>query len=163
MRPRLGFQIATIVIALGTFAAPAAAQGFFDWFSQRQDDRYVRQNPYYGQRQGPGPRQESSGRQQRLNDDTQAVPTPLWVALIFVGCVVVALQLAMADPRNTGRRFRLGIGRRRAEQVGDLEQYRRRRGAAGAARHRRAVRPSGPDRDRHLRIVTDRPGVAETV
>src|SRR4051812_9471258 len=65
VRPRLGFQIATIVIALGTFAAPAAAQGFFDWFSQRQDDRYVRQNPYYGQRQGPGPRQESSGRQQR--------------------------------------------------------------------------------------------------
>jgi len=65
VRPRLGFQIATIVIALGTFAAPAAAQGFFDWFSQRRDDRYVRQNPYYGQRQGPGPRQESSGRQQR--------------------------------------------------------------------------------------------------
>src|SRR3954452_8230575 len=65
VRPRLAFQIATIVIALGAFAAPAAAQGFFDWFSQRQDDRYVRQNPYYGQRQGPGPRQESSGRQQR--------------------------------------------------------------------------------------------------
>jgi len=42
----------------------------------------------------------TSGRQQRLNDDTQAVPTPLWVALIFVGCVVVALQLAMADPRE---------------------------------------------------------------
>src|SRR4051812_43539886 len=65
VRPRLAFQIATIVIALGAFAAPVAAQGFFDWFSQRQDDRYVRQNPYYGQRQGPGPRQESSGRQQR--------------------------------------------------------------------------------------------------
>jgi hypothetical protein len=67
VRRRLAFQIATIVITLGTFAAPAAAQGFFDWFSQRQDDRYVRQNPYYGQRQesGPGPRQESSGRPQR--------------------------------------------------------------------------------------------------
>ena len=42
----------------------------------------------------------TSGRQQRLNDDTPAVPTPLWLALIFVGCVVVALQLAMADPRE---------------------------------------------------------------
>jgi protein-S-isoprenylcysteine O-methyltransferase Ste14 len=42
----------------------------------------------------------TSGRQQRLNDDTQAVPTPLWVALIFAGCVVVALQLAMTDPRE---------------------------------------------------------------
>ena len=42
----------------------------------------------------------TSGRQQRLNDDTPAVPTPLWVALIFVGCLAVALQLAMADPRE---------------------------------------------------------------
>src|SRR3954451_22429870 len=66
VRPRLAFQIATIVIALGTFAAPAAAQGFFDWFSQRQDDRYVRQNPYYGQREESRsrPRQEA-WRQQR--------------------------------------------------------------------------------------------------
>jgi NADH:ubiquinone oxidoreductase subunit 6 (subunit J) len=37
------------------------------------------------------------GRQQRLSDDTPAVPTPLWVALIFVGCVAVSLQLGMAD------------------------------------------------------------------
>lgn len=42
----------------------------------------------------------TSGRQQRLNDDTPTVPTPLWVVLIFVGCVVVALQFSMADPRE---------------------------------------------------------------
>jgi hypothetical protein len=37
----------------------------------------------------------TSGRQQRLSDDTPAVPTPLWVALIFVGFVAVSLQLGM--------------------------------------------------------------------
>jgi len=47
VRPRLVLHIAGIIVALGAYAAPAAAQGFFDWFSQRQDDRYVRQNPYY--------------------------------------------------------------------------------------------------------------------
>jgi hypothetical protein len=39
----------------------------------------------------------TAGRLQRLSDDTPAVPTPLWVALIFVGCVAVSLQLGMAD------------------------------------------------------------------
>lgn len=38
----------------------------------------------------------TSGRQQRLSDDTPAVPTPLWIGLIFVGCVAVSLQLGMA-------------------------------------------------------------------
>jgi hypothetical protein len=37
-------------------AVPAAAQGFFDWFSQRQDDRYVRQNPYYQRQDSYQPR-----------------------------------------------------------------------------------------------------------
>jgi hypothetical protein len=32
--------------------------------------------------------------------DTPAVPTPLWIALIVVGCVAVALQLGMAYPRE---------------------------------------------------------------
>jgi hypothetical protein len=41
-----------------------------------------------------------SGRQQRLTDDTPTVPTPLWVALVFAGCVAVALQLGMADPEE---------------------------------------------------------------
>ncbi|MEJ0074921.1 MAG: DUF2865 domain-containing protein [Alphaproteobacteria bacterium] len=50
MRPRLAVQIASIIIALAALQVPASAQGFFDWFNQRQDDRYVRQNPYYGQR-----------------------------------------------------------------------------------------------------------------
>jgi NADH:ubiquinone oxidoreductase subunit 6 (subunit J) len=44
------------------------------------------------------------GRQQRLSEDTPAVPTPLWAALIFVGCVAVSLQLGMADP---GERLRI--------------------------------------------------------
>lgn len=46
----------------------------------------------------------TSGRQQRLSDDTPAVPTPLWLALIFVGCVAVSLQLGMAD---RGERLRV--------------------------------------------------------
>jgi hypothetical protein len=39
----------------------------------------------------------TAGRQQRLSDDSPAVPTPLWVALIFVGCVALSLQLGMVD------------------------------------------------------------------
>jgi hypothetical protein len=46
----------------------------------------------------------TAGRLQRLSDDTPAVPTPLWVALIFVGCVAVSLQLGMAD---RGERLRV--------------------------------------------------------
>ncbi len=46
----------------------------------------------------------TAGRQQRLSDDTPAVPTPLWAALIFVGCVAVSLQLGMAD---RGERLRI--------------------------------------------------------
>jgi hypothetical protein len=42
----------------------------------------------------------TAGRQQRLGDDTPAVPAPLWIALIFGGCVTVALQLGMVDPRE---------------------------------------------------------------
>jgi len=60
-------QITSIMVALGAFAAPAAAQGFFDWFSQRQDDRYVRRNPYYQPREesSASQRQEWYGRPQR--------------------------------------------------------------------------------------------------
>jgi hypothetical protein len=42
----------------------------------------------------------TTGRLQRLSDDTPSVPTPLWLALLFGGCVAVALQLGMADPRE---------------------------------------------------------------
>jgi hypothetical protein len=42
----------------------------------------------------------TSGRQQRLSEDSATVPTPLWVALIFGGVVAVVLQLGMADPRE---------------------------------------------------------------
>jgi hypothetical protein len=42
----------------------------------------------------------TTGRQQRLSDDTPTVPTPLWLALVLTGCVAVALQLVMADPQE---------------------------------------------------------------
>src|SRR5262249_47567788 len=42
----------------------------------------------------------TAGRQQRLGDDTPAIPTPLWLALIFGGCLAVALQFGMVDPRE---------------------------------------------------------------
>lgn len=66
MRPRLAVQIATTVIALAALPVPASAQGFFDWFNQRQDDRYARQNSW-SQRQNSwsGQRQEWYGHQQR--------------------------------------------------------------------------------------------------
>jgi hypothetical protein len=42
----------------------------------------------------------TTGRQERLSDDTPTVPTPLWVALVFGGVVALALHLGMADPRE---------------------------------------------------------------
>ena len=42
----------------------------------------------------------TAGRLQRLAQDTPSVPAPLWLALVFGGCMAVALQLAMADPRE---------------------------------------------------------------
>jgi hypothetical protein len=42
----------------------------------------------------------TAGRQQRLDDDTPAIPTPLWLALIFGGSVAVALQISVVDPRE---------------------------------------------------------------
>jgi hypothetical protein len=38
----------------------------------------------------------TAGRQQRLSEATPSVPTPLWLALLFGGFVVVALQLTLA-------------------------------------------------------------------
>ncbi len=52
----------------------------------------------------------TTGRQQRLSDDTPTVPTPLWLGLLFVGCVAVALQLGMADPGELLRVQGLQIG-----------------------------------------------------
>jgi hypothetical protein len=42
----------------------------------------------------------TTGRQQRLSDASPTVPTPVWLALVFAGCVAVALQLGMADPEE---------------------------------------------------------------
>ena len=52
----------------------------------------------------------TTGRQERLSDDTPAVPTPLWLGLVFAGCVAVALQLGMADPGEPLRVQGLQIG-----------------------------------------------------
>jgi hypothetical protein len=46
------------------------------------------------------------GRQQRLSQATPSVPTPLWVALLLGGCIVVALQLALA---GSGVRFHAAL------------------------------------------------------
>ena len=58
MRPRLAVQIASFVLALAALPAPASAQGPFDWFNQRRDDRY--QSSWGAQRQNSW-----SGHQQR--------------------------------------------------------------------------------------------------
>jgi uncharacterized membrane protein YedE/YeeE len=41
----------------------------------------------------------TAGRQQRLSQDSPSVPTPLWLALVLGGCIVVALQLSLAGSR----------------------------------------------------------------
>jgi hypothetical protein len=41
----------------------------------------------------------TAGRQQRLSQDTPAVPTPLWLALLLGGCIAVAAQLSLAGSR----------------------------------------------------------------
>lgn len=38
----------------------------------------------------------TAGRQQRLSQDTPSVPTPLWLALVLGGCIVVGVQLSLA-------------------------------------------------------------------
>ena len=45
----------------------------------------------------------TTARQQRLSEDTPAIPTPLWIGLIFAGCVAVALQLGMLTNVNDSR------------------------------------------------------------
>jgi hypothetical protein len=38
----------------------------------------------------------TTGRQQRLSQDSPSVPTPLWVALVLGGCIAVGVQLSLA-------------------------------------------------------------------
>jgi hypothetical protein len=45
-------------------------------------------------------RDRTDGRRDRLSDATPSVPTPLWIGLILAGCIVVLIQLVMADPRE---------------------------------------------------------------
>ena len=52
----------------------------------------------------------AAGRLQRLDKATPSVPTPLWLALVFGGCVAVALQLGLADPRERFRVEGLMVG-----------------------------------------------------
>jgi hypothetical protein len=52
----------------------------------------------------------TAGRLQRLDKATPSVPTPLWLALVFGGCVAVAVQLGLADPRERLRVEGLMVG-----------------------------------------------------
>jgi len=45
-------------------------------------------------------RNRTDGRRERLSEATPSVPEPLWLALVLGGCVAVALQLGLADPRE---------------------------------------------------------------
>lgn len=56
-RPTFIRLVALAALALTAQAAPASAQGFFDWFrgGQRQDDRYPRQNSWFGQERSVPP------------------------------------------------------------------------------------------------------------
>jgi hypothetical protein len=39
----------------------------------------------------------TDGRRERLSDATPTVPTPLWLALVFGGCLAVVIQFGQAD------------------------------------------------------------------
>lgn len=71
MRPDRAFPILFLVLlAFVAHASPVSAQGIFEWFGGRQDDRYPRQNTWSGgERQNTwsgGERRDSwSGHQQR--------------------------------------------------------------------------------------------------
>jgi hypothetical protein len=45
-------------------------------------------------------RARTEGRQQRLEEASPSVPTPLWLVLVLGGVVAIVLQLAMADRRE---------------------------------------------------------------
>jgi hypothetical protein len=42
----------------------------------------------------------TAGRLERLSEASPAVPRPMWLALLFAGCISVALQLVIVDPRE---------------------------------------------------------------
>ena len=48
-------------------------------------------------------RARTDGRQQRLEEASPSVPTPLWLVLVLGGVVAIVLQLAMADRRSGSR------------------------------------------------------------
>src|SRR6202022_936223 len=72
-------------------------------------------------------------------------------------------QSIPADQKGPGRWRRGGAGRRRTQEICDLEKYRCSGQPAAGAGHRRTVRPPGPDADGHLRVVADRPEIAVAV
>jgi uncharacterized protein DUF2865 len=82
VRPRLAVQITTIVAALVVQPIPASAQGFFDWFNQRHDDRYARQNSWSGQRQQwyGGQQRYSSPQVSAYSDPTVPTDAPRYGA-----------------------------------------------------------------------------------
>jgi hypothetical protein len=75
VRPRLAVQIASIVVALAAQGASASAQGFFDWFSQRQDDRYASQNSSSGH-----PQRQYTPQASAYSDPTTPMDAPRYGA-----------------------------------------------------------------------------------
>lgn len=80
MRPDRAFVsiLALTVLATIAQAVPASAQGLFDWFGGRQDDRYPRQNSWSGQRQdsSSGQRQNSWFGQRQYTPQPSAYSDP---------------------------------------------------------------------------------------
>jgi Protein of unknown function (DUF2865) len=73
VRPHRAFVAVLTLSLLATVAptAPASAQGLFDWFGGRQDDRYPRQNSWSG-----GQRQNSWSGQRQYTPQPSAYSDP---------------------------------------------------------------------------------------
>ena len=79
MRPHRAFIpiLAFTLLAGLAQATPVSAQGLFDWFSGRQDDRYPRQNSWSGQRQNSwGERRDSWSGQRQYTPQASAYSDP---------------------------------------------------------------------------------------
>jgi hypothetical protein len=78
VRPFAFTQIVSLaLLAIMSQAAPASAQGFFDWFRGGQDDRYPRQNPWSGgQRQYVPPQANAYADPYGQQAPEQSSPAP---------------------------------------------------------------------------------------
>ena len=81
------------------------------------------------------------------------------IAILWtIGIILVVIGVILALLGMMGR----AIGGQ-CKEIGNFEQHRSRGQPPAAAGRRCSVRPAGPDRDRHLAVVSDRPSVAEPV